>query len=129
MKSFLHPLSYSGNVAELQAVQRLGQVAMLEDHQPIWLLHVASDLGEQAIRCKADRTAQCDAYGAELVLDFIGDRCCTLQRALPADELTGEFIAGHDLLDRDTPFDRSCYVVMVFDIKSGASFNDDQVRA
>jgi hypothetical protein len=48
---------------------------------------------------------------------------------LAANELTGELVAGHNSLDRDTTLDSSDDQVMVFDVKTRTCLDDDQVRA
>jgi hypothetical protein len=59
--TLLHALSDAGNVSQFETVESLWRIALLEEHKAVRFLHVPGDLGEQALGCEANRTAQRDA--------------------------------------------------------------------
>ena len=70
-----HAFANALHVLQLQGVQPLGQLGLFNHHQPIGLLHVRRQLGQQRVGRNADRAAKANPHAAQhLFFDAFGNR-------------------------------------------------------
>ena len=102
----------------------------LEHDQPVGLLHVGRELGEQPVGRDADRTGQAFAdVGADAGLDPVRERDRRVAVVLVVEQAAGDLVDRADLGDRDVPPDLRDDRVVELDIALVPRGRDDQVAA
>jgi hypothetical protein len=120
----------TGEVAEGELAEGLGEQVEREGDKAVGLFHVAGDLGEVAIGSEADGAAQGGSYApADAVFDAAAEVDSGEEGALAAHEAAGHFVDGEDGGDGEAALDGFDDAVVVVNVDFVAGLYEDEVRA
>jgi hypothetical protein len=111
-------------------MELMWQIIMGYNSQTVWLLHIACNLGEEAICRQSDRTAHIPAHPhAYRLLNLPAQDNGLGNLLLPTGQTAGHFVNRMDLLDRyDSVYSRE-YLLMKLDVNVWPSLDHLQIRA
>ncbi len=119
----------AGDFAGRKVKQFPGEIRIVEEDEPVGLLHIGGHLGEEPVGSEADRTAQA---GADLALDFIFDLAGESQGAFglgpAAFQLAGDLVDRLHLGHMHAGFDHLDEPAVVADVGLGPRLDHLKLR-
>jgi hypothetical protein len=126
----LHLGADPGDLAQLEVVEAVRELIGGEHHQPVGLLQIGGELGEQPVGRDADRTGQAFAdIRADARLDPLRQRHRASRAILVVEQPAGHFIDAADMGDGDVLPDLGDDRVVEFDIFLVPRRRDQDVAA
>ena len=129
-QALFHAVADARNVAGLQVQQLSRQIFARQHGEPVGLLHVGRELGEQRVHRQADGRGEAftDLF-MNGVFYLLRQPERALQLALGAGEAAGDFVDGHDFFDRHAAFHRLDHLVVILHIAFVAGQDEGDVGA